>query len=91
MNPWLIGVLAWFAASLVVAGLASTFMRHATSTEDDDYWPPEHGQLIAQVVREIAGEVEHMERLANTGELQAIDIDLYDPDDFGHWEREVSQ
>ena len=86
MNPWLIGVLAWFAASLVVAGLASTFMRHATEPEPC-YVDPE---LAAAVKQALVAEVERQERLASTGELAAIDIDLYDPDDFGHWEREVS-
>ena len=88
MNPWLIVAIAYIGAGLLTALIVSRFIRHGTDT--DDYWPPEHGQLIAQVIREIAGQVEDMERLANTGELAAIDVDLYDPDDFGHWEQEVS-
>ena len=87
MNPVVIGVLAWFAASLVVAGFASTFMRHATDPEPCSVDP----ELAEAVKQALIAEVERQERLASTGELQAIDIDLYDPDDFGSWEREVSQ
>ena len=86
----MIALLVFAAYCAVIAGICR-FLRNARSPEPDDYWPPEHGQLIAQVIREIAGDIEDMERLANTSELAAIDIDLYDPDDFGHWEREVSQ
>ena len=62
-------VLAAYVA--VIAGICR-FLHNASGTDTDDYWPPEHGQLIAQVIREIAGQVEDMERLANTGELMAI-------------------
>ena len=69
-------VLAAYVA--VIAGICR-FLRNARGPEPDDDWPPEHGHLIAQVIREFVGDVEDMERLANTGELAAIDIALYDP------------
>ena len=72
----MIALLVLAAYVAVIAGICR-FLRNATGTEPDDWdWPHEY---VAAIRQALLDDLEDMERLANTSELAAIDIALYNP------------